>query len=101
MARNVSDLALLLSVQAGFDQRVPLSIDGDGKAFQQSLDKDFKGKRIAWIGDFKGAVPYEPGVLEVCKGAMKAFEEMGCIVEDASPDYPLEDAWQAAIKIRG
>jgi amidase len=100
MARNVSDLALLLSVQAGYDQRVPLSIDGGGKAFDQNLAKDFKGKRVAWIGDFKGAVPYEPGVLEVCKSAMKAFEEIGCIVEEASPDYPIEAVWQAAIKIR-
>jgi amidase len=100
MARNVSDLALLLSVQAGYDQRVPLSIDGEGKAFQPSLAKDFQGKRVAWIGDFNGAVPYEPGVLEVCKSAMKGFEEIGCIVEEASPDYPIEAVWQAAIKIR-
>src|SRR5271154_4657909 len=29
MARNVTDLAMLLSVQAGFDARAPLSMDGD------------------------------------------------------------------------
>ncbi|HZV21181.1 MAG TPA: amidase family protein, partial [Hyphomicrobiales bacterium] len=100
MARNARDLALLLSVQAGYDEHAPLSMDGDGKGFLQSLARDFKGKRIAWAGDFNGAVPHEPGVLEVCKSAMKAFEAIGCIVEDASPNYSIEAVWQAARKIR-
>jgi len=30
MARSVEDLALLLSVQAGYDPRSPLSLPGDG-----------------------------------------------------------------------
>src|SRR6202040_1106427 len=38
MARNVTDLAMLLSVQAGFDSRVPLSLEGDGSRFQRRLD---------------------------------------------------------------
>ena len=33
MARNVADLALLLSVQAGYDARAPLSMTGDGAVF--------------------------------------------------------------------
>src|ERR1700674_2428119 len=45
MARNVPDLALLLSVQAGYDARVPLSIGGDGSEFQAPLERDFKGTR--------------------------------------------------------
>ena len=60
MARNVPDLAMLLSVQAGYDARVPLSITEDGSAFAGPLDTDVRGKRIAWVGDFNGYVPYEP-----------------------------------------
>src|SRR3984893_11614008 len=52
MARNVTALAMLLSVQAGYDARVPLSLDGDGSVFQRRLDRSFKGARIAWVGDF-------------------------------------------------
>src|ERR1700693_3023148 len=48
MARNVSDLAMLLAVEAGYDARVPLSIVEEGAVFQSRLEKDFKGKRIAW-----------------------------------------------------
>jgi amidase len=47
MARNVADLAMLLSVQAGYDARAPLSITGDGTRFQAQLQNDFKDKRIA------------------------------------------------------
>jgi amidase len=100
MARNVGDLALLLSVQAGFDPRAPMSMDGDGERFRASLAGDLKGKRIAWAGDFGGAVPNEPGVLDVCRQALKTFETIGCVVEEAFPDYPVESVWQAFIRLR-
>jgi amidase len=101
LARNAADLAMLLSVQAGFDPRVPLSMDGNGSMFQTRLERNFKGTRIAWAGDFKGYTPYEPGVLEVCKTALKAFEAIGCVVEEAQPDYPLDAVWRAVLAIRG
>jgi amidase len=101
MARNVTDLALLLSVQAGYDPRAPLSMDGERGTFQAPLEKSFKGKRIAWAGEFKGFTPYEPGVLDVCKTALKVFENFGCVVEEAQPDYPLDAVWRAVLGIRG
>ena len=100
MARNVSDLALLLSVQAGYDARVPLSLEGDGSAFRGRLDRDFKGARIAWVGDFQGHTPCEPQVLEVCRKAARRFEALGCLVEEAVPQFDLEALWQAAIRLR-
>ncbi len=63
MARNVPDLALLLSVLAGYDSRAPLSVDGPGTRFLidfgADLKADFKGKRIGWTADLGGAAPYE------------------------------------------
>jgi amidase len=100
MARNVGDLALLLSVQAGFDPRAPLSMDGAGDVFRTSLASDLRGRRIAWAGDFGGAIPNEPGVLDVCRKALKTFEAVGCVVEEAFPDYPVEAVWQAFIRLR-
>ena len=101
MARTVTDLAMLLSVQAGFDARAPLSMDDDMAIFQRPLDRDFKGTRIAWLGDFKGSTPCEPGVLDVCNDALKVFESLGCVVEAAIPDYPLEAVWRAVQRLRG
>jgi amidase len=100
MARNVRDLAMLLAVQAGYDDRVPLSMDASPTVFQDSLETDLKGKRIAWVGDFNGAIPYEPGVLDLCKDALETFQSIGCIVEDAIPDYPIDKVWQAWLKLR-
>jgi amidase len=100
MARDVRDLALLLSVQSGYDERVPLSMDADPKVFQGSLETDLRGKRIAWVGDFNGYIPYEAGVLELCRNALKIFESLGCIVEDAVPDYSIDKVWQAWRQLR-
>jgi amidase len=100
MARTVPELALLLSVQAGYDARVPLSIAGDGAAFRAPLRRDFKGARIAWTGDFGGTIPHDPDVLGVCKAALRTFEDLGCTVEEAQPDFPVEELWAAYQALR-
>jgi amidase len=100
MARNVPDLALLLSVMAGYDPRVPLSVAGEGRRFLAPLEADLKGKRIGWLGDLGGWAPYEPGVLDVCRATFKTFESLGCTVEEAAPPMAPEPVWQAFQKIR-
>jgi amidase len=100
MGRSVSDLALLLSTQAGYDPRAPMSLDGSGSRFLSPLEANFKGKRIGWLNDLGGAAPYEPGVLDVCQDALKSFETIGCTVETATPNASVEDAWQAFVKLR-
>ncbi len=100
MARIPADLALLLSVMAGYDEREPLSILGDGAIFAGALDSDLRGKRIAWLGDYGGALPCETGILELCERALKTFESLGCLVEPARPDMALEDVWRAWVTLR-
>jgi len=101
MARNVRDLALLLAVQAGYDAGSPLSMESGRGQFQQPLHAEMKGKRIAWAGDFNGAIPYEAGVLDLCRNALKSFEDLGCHVEEACPVYPVDKAWNSFVKLRG
>lgn len=101
MGRTVADVAMLLSVQAGFDARLPLSIDQDPAQFAQPLARDFKGARIGWLGDFDGYLPMEPGVMETCRAALKHFEAIGCTVEAAKPDFPMERLWQTWLVMRG
>ncbi|HWU55058.1 MAG TPA: amidase, partial [Rhizomicrobium sp.] len=100
MGRSVADLALLLSTQAGFDARAPLALDGSGTRFLGPLEANFKGKRIGWLNDLGGATPYEPGVLEVCREALKSFEAIGCTVETVTPKGSVEDTWRAFVRIR-
>jgi amidase len=99
MARNVPDLARLLSVQAGPDLNEPLSLDEDPAIFAGSLAMNVKGVRIGWLGDF-GSLPMEPGLLDVCRGALKVFEGMGAIVTEAKVPASVEDTWQAYTRLR-
>jgi len=77
MARDVPDLAMLLAVQSGYDDRVPLSMDASASVFAGSLETNLKGKRIAWGADCDGYLPYEPGVLDICKQSLGVFEQLG------------------------
>jgi amidase len=100
MARTATDLALLLSVMAGYDERAPLSRRDDPARFRQPLDRDFTGARIGWLGDFGGHLPFEPGVLELGRAALGAFEAIGCVVDEARLDYPMERVWQSWLVLR-
>ena len=100
MGRNVADLALLLSVIAGHDASVPLSMESSPAPFAEPLRMITKGKRIGWLGDFGGFAPTEPDVLGLCRQALATFERMGCEVGDALPDYPIDRAWEAFVQLR-
>ena len=95
MARTVSDMAMLLSTQAGYDARAPLSIHENGAAFAQSLDANMKGKRVGWLGNLNGYLPMESGVLEVCQDALKVLETTGCSVDTTSLGMQPEEIWDA------
>jgi amidase len=86
IARTVADLALLLSAIAGGDPHSPLSIDEDPARFRAPLGKDFKGVRIAWWRGL-GGIPFEPEIRRVVDGNRKVFEDLGCVIEEAEPDF--------------
>lgn len=100
MGRTVRDLAMLLSVQAGFDDRTPLSIAQDPKQFAGSLQRDFKGARIGWLGDFDGYLPMEPGILDLCKASFRHFEAVGCTVEATKPEFDMGKVWKTWLTLR-
>jgi len=94
LGRSVADLALALSTIAGPDSRAPLSIDEPGDALARSLDRSFKGARVAWYKDL-GGTPFDPRVRTVVDAHRKTFESLGCIVEQAEPDFaPAEVAFR-------
>jgi amidase len=94
LGRSVADLAFALSTIAGPDSRAPLSINESGERFARPLDRSFKGVRVAWFKDL-GGVPFDPRVRTVVDGHKKTFESLGCIVEQAEPDFgPAEVAFR-------
>jgi len=94
MGRSVADVARLLSVQAGYDPRVPLSLKEDPAVFGEPLQRDFKGARLGWLGDYNGYLPMEDGVMSLCESALKDFAALGCEVENCQPEFSLERLWQ-------
>ncbi len=90
MARTVPDSALMLSAIAGPDTRSPISIEEPGGRFAAPLERDFRGVRIAWCRDF-GGLPFEPEVLQVTASGRKILEDLGCVVEDATPEFGEAD----------
>lgn len=94
MGRSVADLALLLATQSGYDARAPLSLDDDPSVYALPLGRDFRGVRIGWLGDFDGHLAFEPGVLELCRGALETFETLGCRVAEARLDFSPQRMWQ-------
>nr|MDQ2998900.1 amidase family protein [Chloroflexota bacterium] len=89
MARTVADVALLLSAIAGPDPRSPIALAEPGSRFAQSLDRDFRGARVAWSRDL-GGLPVDPRVTAEIDAQRPTFEALGCVVEDGEPD--LADA---------
>jgi amidase len=86
VARNVTDCAYFLSVLAGYDQHSPISIEQPGAQFARPLGgRSFKGVRVAMFKDM--GLPWEPEVKSAVQAQRKVFESLGCIVEDAEPDF--------------
>ncbi|WP_343527068.1 amidase [Sphingomonas sp.] len=100
MARHVRDLALLLSVQAGPDPRAPFSLPDDPASFVGSLERDWRGGRIGWLGDLQGALATEPGIIETCTKALSAFRAIGMTVEEARLPLSAAEMWQTALTLR-
>ena len=86
IARSVADVALFLSAIAGGEARNPLTIHEDPAQFRAPLGKDFKGVRVAWWRGL-GGIPFEPEIRRVVDSTRKIFEDLGCIVEEAEPDF--------------
>jgi amidase len=97
MGRTVADVALLLSAIAGPNPGDPLSIDEDGARFRAPLEKSFKGVRVAWWKGL-GGIPFEPEIGSVVNANRRIFEQLGCIVEEAEPDFTGVD--QAFLTLR-
>ena len=90
MARTVGDVALFLSAIAGPDNRSPISIEQPGAIFGESLKRDFSDVRIAYVPDLDG-LPVDPRVSSVVSSSVNVLESLGCIVDQATPDFSNAD----------
>lgn len=95
MARTVADIALFLQAISGPDPRAPLATEAFRIPPGASLDTDVRTTRIAWWRDL--ALPNQAGILidpevrAITNAQRSVFEALGCIVEEAEPDWTGAD----------
>lgn len=86
VARNVPDCAFFLSILAGYDPHLPISLEAPAAQFAQPLgERSFKGVRVALFKDL--GLPWESEVKSAVQAQGKVFESLGCMVEEAEPDF--------------
>lgn len=98
MGRTIDDIYMLLRTQ----MRQPISdLFGDAEVGTDlPQNRDPAGKRIAWLGDWGGAMPFEPGILDLCQQALMVFADTGCVVEAVTPTHPLGGIWSSWTTLR-
>ncbi|QQK79359.1 amidase [Salicibibacter cibi] len=86
LARTVKDAAYMMTVIAGYDKRDPISIKESGEIFNKSLQRDFKGVRVAYSSDLGGQIPIDPMVREGFLEQIPILEKLGFVAEENFPD---------------
>lgn len=91
MGRRVEDAALLLSVLAGDDPRLPLALPVDGKVFAPPLRAEVGHVRVAWSRDL-GELPVSNDVTQVLESAGRsAMLGLGWQIDEIEPDFSGAD----------
>ena len=85
MARNVTDLCLLLDAMSGFESGDPLSLPKEKHSFSSVMQNHWKPKRVAFSRDL-GITPVDPEVAAIVEAAARKLEASGVVVEEAHPD---------------
>jgi amidase len=91
MGRTVADVALQLSVVAGADARVPISLSDDPAGFAGPLPERLDGLRVAWAPTLGGHVTVDPAVTSALASSVAVFESLGASVDDDCPDLSGAD----------
>jgi len=91
MARNVADLALLLSVIAGPDPRVPNALADPGSTFAPPIAGNLSGVSVALSVDLGGAFEVDSEVGALVEASAATFTRAGAHVSPAHPDLDLAD----------
>ncbi len=96
MARTVADLALFLDTMAGYCPTDPMTFDAPAVSYGAAVAAPVAPRRVAVTMDFNGAFRLDREVREICAREARRFEELGCIVEEASPDFgPVDEVFMA------
>ena len=86
MARTCADVALLFSVLAGPDPRLPGLLETDGREFRQINPVPLENLKIGFTEDF-GGLPVEKPIRETLRRFVRDLETAGVVVDEATPNF--------------
>jgi len=86
MTRTVADAALMLGVMAGPDPWDATSLEAPPADYLGLLNRGVRGKRVAFSPDL-GGLRVDPDVATLVAAAARAFESLGCKVEEVKPGF--------------
>jgi aspartyl-tRNA(Asn)/glutamyl-tRNA(Gln) amidotransferase subunit A len=86
MTRTVADAALMLSVMAGPDEWDRTSLEAAPDDYVGKLSAGVKGLKVAFSPDL-GGFPVDAEVAVVVRQAVRAFDGLGCVVEEVKPSF--------------
>jgi aspartyl-tRNA(Asn)/glutamyl-tRNA(Gln) amidotransferase subunit A len=86
MTRTVADAALMLSVMAGADEWDRTSLEAAPDDYVGKLNAGIRGLKVAFSPDLNG-LPVDDEVASVVRQAVRAFEDLGCVVEEIKPGF--------------
>jgi aspartyl-tRNA(Asn)/glutamyl-tRNA(Gln) amidotransferase subunit A len=101
MTRTVGDTALLMSVLSKPDWRDPMSLPPADIPWLELDGLSLKGLRIGLMSEAGAGLDVLPEVRDAVRGAARAFEAQGAIVEPAAPVLTramldgLDNFWRA------
>ena len=73
-----------------------MTFDAPAVSFSAAVAHPVAPKRVAWTADFGGRFELDRDVREICTKMARRFEELGCIVEEATPDFgPVDEVFMA------
>jgi len=98
MARSPADLAALLDTMAGADPRLPLS--QDQAATLPQMAETLPPQRIAWLGDWDGALPFEDGLLDLSAEAVAQLGNLGHEITPLAAPFNANAIWDSWITLR-
>ncbi|WP_255150640.1 amidase [Halorarius halobius] len=99
MARTVDDLALLLDVLVGSDDRDPFSVPHPGDDYPAATDRASEDLSVAYSPDLD-AFTVEQAVLEAVEDALDAVGDAGVTVAEAGLDGPPKSDLQHAFSVQ-
>ena len=86
MARNISDLALMLDAGVGHVKEDPLSFSNTGLLYTSALKNNGHPKRVAFSKDLN-VVNVSRDIAEITKKSAQKLTQMGLEITDETPDF--------------